>query len=259
MTKQKRGFWLFLFSLIPGAGEMYMGFRKQGISIMILFWAIIALAAGTGISWFIMFLPILWFYSFFNVHNLKSLTEEEFYAIEDTYVLHMDKLIGDADVLLKKYRTIVAVLLIIFGIAILWNNFLDILDWLLPDLLIAFLHDISYRIPQIVIAVVIIITGYYLLTKKKSELEQEQKEEEHYWQPYRPYQQPKNAPSMPQNISPAQETSTPKAHTPDTAANQAANASQTVPTQPTSSSPDTAPAQPEVILMPENTRTETPS
>lgn len=29
MQKQKRGFWLFIFSLIPGAGEMYMGFKKQ--------------------------------------------------------------------------------------------------------------------------------------------------------------------------------------------------------------------------------------
>ena len=40
MQKQKRGFWLFIFSLIPGAGEMYMGFKKQGISIMFLFWGV---------------------------------------------------------------------------------------------------------------------------------------------------------------------------------------------------------------------------
>ena len=41
MQKQKRGFWLFIFSLIPGAGEMYMGFKKQGISIMFLFWGVL--------------------------------------------------------------------------------------------------------------------------------------------------------------------------------------------------------------------------
>ena len=35
MQKQKKGFLLFISSLIPGAGEMYMGFFKQGISIMI--------------------------------------------------------------------------------------------------------------------------------------------------------------------------------------------------------------------------------
>ena len=29
MQKQKRGFWLFIFSLIPGAGEMYMGFKNR--------------------------------------------------------------------------------------------------------------------------------------------------------------------------------------------------------------------------------------
>lgn len=38
MPKQKRGFLLFICSLIPGAGEMYLGFFKQGISIMTLFW-----------------------------------------------------------------------------------------------------------------------------------------------------------------------------------------------------------------------------
>ena len=31
MKKQKHGFWVFIFSLIPGAGEMYMGFKKQAI------------------------------------------------------------------------------------------------------------------------------------------------------------------------------------------------------------------------------------
>ena len=43
MQKQKRGFLLFICSLIPGAGEMYMGFFKQGISIMTLIWALVAI------------------------------------------------------------------------------------------------------------------------------------------------------------------------------------------------------------------------
>ena len=50
MKKQKHGFWVFIFSLIPGAGEMYMGFKKQGISIMLLFWGTIALASITGLE-----------------------------------------------------------------------------------------------------------------------------------------------------------------------------------------------------------------
>ncbi len=192
MTKQKRGLWVFLFSLIPGAGEMYMGFRKQGISIMLIFWAVIALAAGTGLGWLLMFLPIIWFYSFFNVHNLKSLTEEEFYSLEDTYVLHLDQFIGDADSFIRRYRTLIAVLFIIFGVSILWNNFTDLLYWFLPPYMVEFISGLSYHLPQIVIAIAIIAAGFYILSRKKQSLDDIiQGTEEHYWEPYRPYQQPK--------------------------------------------------------------------
>ena len=104
MKKQKHGFWVFIFSLIPGAGEMYMGFKKQGISIMLLFWGSIALASITGLGWLAMFLPVIWFYSFFNVHNLKSLSEEEFYSVDDNYVLHMDQFSCDIGKFLQKHQ-----------------------------------------------------------------------------------------------------------------------------------------------------------
>lgn len=214
MTHQKKGFWLFLFSLIPGAGEMYMGFRKQGLSIMLIFWSVIALASGTGMGWMIMFLPILWFYSFFNVHNLKCLSEEEFYAIEDSYILHLDDFLGDTGEIMKKYRTLVALLLIVFGISILWNNFTDILFWILPSNLSRMLSSISYQLPQIIIAIAIIIAGIYILFDKKNKLLQqtEQEEEEHYWAPYRPYQQsadPETESSdRPEQTPPAQDAST---------------------------------------------------
>ena len=42
MTRKRRGFWLFIFSLVPGAGEMFLGFFKQGISVMTVFFALIA-------------------------------------------------------------------------------------------------------------------------------------------------------------------------------------------------------------------------
>ena len=32
MTRKKNGFLTLCFSLVPGAGEMYMGFMKQGVS-----------------------------------------------------------------------------------------------------------------------------------------------------------------------------------------------------------------------------------
>ena len=78
MTKQKKGLLLFLCSLVPGAGEMYMGFFKQGISIMLIFWGTFGLATLSSLSFIVMFLPIMWCYSFFHVHNLKSMSEDDF-------------------------------------------------------------------------------------------------------------------------------------------------------------------------------------
>ena len=195
MQKQKRGFWLFIFSLIPGAGEMYMGFKKQGISIMLLFWGVFAVGSCTGMDWLIFLIPIIWFYSFFNVHNLKSLSEEEFYSVEDSYVLHMDKLLGDVDTLLSHHRKLTAIILIVFGASILWNNLVDFFYMILPGYLAEVLGSFAYHLPQLVIAAAIIFAGIYILTRKKDALDKEQQksdpfsEEEHYWTPYRPYQQ----------------------------------------------------------------------
>ena len=184
MQKQKRGFWLFIFSLIPGAGEMYMGFKKQGLSIMLLFWGVFAVGSFTGMDWLIFLIPILWFYSFFNVHNLKSLSEEEFYSIEDSYVFHMDELAGDINSLIRHHRKLTAILLIIFGASILWNNIVDFFYMILPGYLADVLGTFAYHLPQLVIAVCIILAGIYILTRKKDELDDEQqnssKEEEHY-------------------------------------------------------------------------------
>ena len=131
MQKQKKGFLLFISSLIPGAGEMYMGFFKQGISIMTLFWAIIAIAGGLNISSLVIFLPVLWFYSFFHVHNLKELPEEEFYAIEDNYILHLDRIFQNNIRLSQKHIKIAAILLIVFGVSVICSSGFYQILWLL--------------------------------------------------------------------------------------------------------------------------------
>lgn len=194
MTKQKKGLLLFICSLIPGAGEMYMGFFKQGISIMLMFWGTVALATLSALSFIIMLLPIMWCYSFFHVHNLKSMSEDDFYAVEDSYLLHIDQFIGNADHFVKKYRKLIAAFLIIFGISILWDNLTGLIWWLLPDGVANVLMDLFYNVPSIIIALAIIAAGIHMLNTKKQELDSEEtsekpRKEEHYWEPYRPYQQ----------------------------------------------------------------------
>ena len=44
MTKKKGKLLTFCWSLIPGAGEMYLGFFKQGISLMAAFAVLLAVS-----------------------------------------------------------------------------------------------------------------------------------------------------------------------------------------------------------------------
>lgn len=89
MTKKRNGFLRFCCSLLPGAGEMYMGFMKMGLSLMSMFFGIIVAASIFELGPLAVLAVIAWFYSFFHVHNLAGLSDEEFYAVEDDYLFHL--------------------------------------------------------------------------------------------------------------------------------------------------------------------------
>lgn len=171
MTNKKNGFFTFMFSLLPGAGEMYMGFMKRGVSTMAVFFLVIALSAWSGIGPFMFVLPIVWFYSFFTVHNLRSLPDDEFFALEDDYIFKFD---GDKDkalFLAKKYKNIIAIFLIVVGVSTLWNNLNHMLLNILPNPFREIISTLSYYGPQTLISIAIIALGVYLIRGKKKELD----------------------------------------------------------------------------------------
>ena len=174
MTKQKKGFLLFVASLIPGAGELYMGFRKMGLSIMALFWGCIAMASFFSLDAIIFFLPIMWFYSFFNTHNLKSLSEEEFHSVEDKLILPVDGFVTNKEQFMKRYRNAVAILLIFIGAASLCSIGSNWLYQILDPEQYYFILNIVRQIPAIVLSVFLIVFGVHLIRGKYEELENEE-------------------------------------------------------------------------------------
>jgi hypothetical protein len=170
MIRKKNNFFTFIFSLLPGAGQMYLGFMKRGLSLMACFFFVILIGAWLNIGPFLLLLPLVWFYSFFDTHNLRSMPDDEFYAMEDNY-LFLSDLPKDKIILLQgKYRNIVAIALIILGFSILWNNIYEIFQRLLPIYLIR----VGYYLPQFVVGVAIILLGAYLIRGKKIELTREE-------------------------------------------------------------------------------------
>lgn len=176
----------FLFSLIPGAAHMYIGLVKRGLVIML------ALVAGAGLAMmadtpaFLLVLPVLWFYSFFDAWNKYHLPEEKLTKVQDDFLFFLNampenvrsdprfKKVASANVL--KVGGIVA---IIAGAYLIWDQIIvRVLIRLLSDTGAEILSQISYKLPQVAAAVILIVVGIKLISHKKRELERKNNEGE---------------------------------------------------------------------------------
>ena len=164
--KKKNSFLTFLCALIPGAGQMYLGLLKKGCSIMLAF--SLDVAVTVFIPLFAIFLPVIWFYAFFDTFNLHSMTEEERKAQEGKFLVDVDGVIGkDWRAIRQKRHTVIGVVCIVFGAYLLFDNFIS------PLLYRVFQTDVIYSIvhsiPTFVVSALIILLGVYLVKggKKK--------------------------------------------------------------------------------------------
>jgi len=120
--KKRSKFLTFLFSLVPGAGQMYLGFMKQGITIMTTFFLAIFLADFLRISFIIVVLPVLWCYGFFDTINKASLSPDELECIEDKSIF--SSFFPDGVKVLSGKHMWIGITLIIFGALIFIDNVL---------------------------------------------------------------------------------------------------------------------------------------
>lgn len=159
---------------------MYMGFMKMGFSLMAVFFGMIGLSGFLESSIFGIAAVVVWFYAFFHANNLYAMEDEDFYAMEDHYLFSLDQIAKDVDnkEFVSRYRKIIAAVLIFLGVSVLWNNFLDLLNQFLPEVMREMVFQISYRVPQIVFAIGIIAVGVLMIRGKKKELSEETEEEE---------------------------------------------------------------------------------
>lgn len=178
MRRKKNRFLLFCCSFIPGAGELYLGFMNMGLSLLMSF-AILTVIVGFMRIGVLAFLPaVLWVYSFFHANNLGSLTDEQFYNMEDTYLFGFSNTEMESirQSLYGKYRKALAIILIILGVSMLWNVAMDFIYYTVGyefyDRYIApYTNVISHTMPQLIISIVIIWFGIRLITGKKVELD----------------------------------------------------------------------------------------
>lgn len=165
MRRKKSKFLTFIFSLLPGAGEMYMGFMKMGVSLMAEFFGIIFLATVTEVSQLLLIDIILWFYAFFHVHSIAGASDEEFSRLEDKYLIPLyESNPGRQSKMMRRFCSIV---LIVLGAFMLWNMGIKMLGSIL------YLPGVEY-VPKVLVAVGLILLGIVMIQGKKEALDQEE-------------------------------------------------------------------------------------
>lgn len=170
MAHKKNGFLNFCFSLVPGAGQMYQGFIKRGASIMTLFFGWLCVSAYIGVDELLFFLPVIWFFGFFDALHRNSLSDAEREQLKDGFLLiheeEFDKMT------LRKFRIPAAVLLIFIGIYELLRMFVHLLierGFLFWDsAIVGLVYD---EFPKMVFSLVIIMVGVYLISGKKKSMD----------------------------------------------------------------------------------------
>lgn len=146
-----------LFSFIPGAGHMYLGLMRQGIELMFLFFFTIAVSNVFNISIFFILLPIMWFYSIFDVKEkaskMNNLQDGDLPIFKST---NFSKSLQDENA--GKY---IAYIFIILGV-------FSLLDNIVMPLLNQYVdYEILRIIKDLFISLLLIVAGLFMIIKRK--------------------------------------------------------------------------------------------
>lgn len=162
----KNGILTFLFAFCPGAGQMYQGYMKRGLSLITMF--CVAFGAGTLLGVLYVAMPIVWMYSFFDTFNLRAQIIADT-APEDDYLIHFDPRDKRLARALLDSHKLVGWLLIAFGALIAYQNLIMnifgdlVYRWGHSSPVFRALYLVMDSLPDVVVCVVLIVCGVWLV------------------------------------------------------------------------------------------------
>ena len=157
---KKNAFLTFIFACIPGAGQMYYGYMKRGLSMITFFCLFIM--AGTLVDVLVVGSIIVWMYSFFDTYDLiRHMAAGE--PKEDSLLV-----LGNYEEIKKlvpQHNRLIGWGLVGFGVWALYETFISTWLYTLLCNLVGngYAYDIITGIPNVVIAALLIFAGLKLL------------------------------------------------------------------------------------------------
>ncbi|MEG0691887.1 MAG: hypothetical protein RR444_02270 [Oscillospiraceae bacterium] len=166
--RTKNKFFTFMTALIPGGGQMYHGLLKKGLSIMAIFWGIIAIAVLLYIPVICFLLPIVWFYSFFDAVNRMNMPIDEMKMIKDEYLYQVNISHGKTiSNILKKRHVWIGWGLTLIGIYSTFRMTMDmsygLISQYIDDSFYWSIRHFMNTIPTLIVPIVCVVIGIKLI------------------------------------------------------------------------------------------------
>lgn len=163
----KNGFLTFCCAFIPGAGQMYQGYMKRGLSL-ILTACLIGMVSSLLNPVLLLLVVVVWMYSFFDTFNLRAQIIADT-APEDDYLVHFDPRDKRLARALLDSHKLVGWLLIAFGALIAYQNLIMnifgdlVYRWGHSSPVFRALYLVMDSLPDVVVCVVLIVCGVWLV------------------------------------------------------------------------------------------------
>ena len=164
---KKNGILTLLFAFIPGAGQMYQGYMKRGLTLVTLFCLAMGLGLLTG-GLLAVAMPIVWMYSFFDTFNLRAQISMGT-APEDDYLVHFDPQDKRLARMMMESHKLVGWCLIATGALIAYEQIImntlgDILwRWGQKAPVWRAIYLVMDQLPEVVLCVALILCGIWLV------------------------------------------------------------------------------------------------
>ena len=161
---QKNGFLLFLTSCLSGCGQMYQGYMKRGVSLLLSFFLVIFVSTYFYLGTLALFLPVIWLYAFFDSYALRSQLSAGT-APEDTFLFGLSDMdsnrLGE---LLRKRHSLIGWVLVAVGVYMLYDMLMGQLSGLFFGWFGEWLYSLlRYGLPRVVITVLVILLGLWFI------------------------------------------------------------------------------------------------
>lgn len=177
----KNGFLTFCCAFVPGAGQMYQGYMKRGLSLILT--ACCIGMVSSLLNPVLLLLVVVWMYSFFDTFNLRAQIGAGT-APQDDYLVHINWHDQRMEQFMLDSHKLLGWGLIALGALVAYQNILmntlgDIVwRWGQSSPFFRALYLMMDQLPEVVVCVALIICGAWLVRGPKGRKQKPQNDAE---------------------------------------------------------------------------------